>query len=132
MRRASVPIIALTCLLTAQGGVGCASHQPQAAPPAQSVALDEPALMAKLRAEVKPAPASALTLAEEGERRFGNSAAAEERGALAIQALINLQRIGAARSRAYGFLERYPAGPFSANVAAMTGVHVTPRGPASP
>jgi len=105
---------------------GCASS---GKPPAAQPALDEPALMAKLRAEVKAAPESALSLADEGERRFGDSAGAEERRALAISALVNLGRIGEARSRAYPFLERYPNGPHSANVAAMTGVHVTPRGP---
>ena len=130
MRRVPFPSFALVALLAVQGGAGCARHQ--AAPPAAPAALDEPALMTKLRAEVKPAPAAALALAEEGEQRFGDSQIAEERRALAIQALINLQRIGDARSRAYQFMERYPDGPFSANVAAMTGVHVTPRGPAEP
>jgi len=85
--------------------------------------------MARVRAQLTTAPASALTLTEEGERRFADSSFAEERRALAIQALINLDRIGAARSRAYGFLERYPSGPYSAHIAAMTGVHLTPRGP---
>ena len=131
MRRLPTPLIALAWLLAAQGGMACASHGRQgvaASPPA----LDEAALMTRLRDEVKPAPAAALALAEEGDRRFGQSPDAEERGALAIRALVNLQRIGAARSRAYEFLERYPSGPFSANVAAMTGVHVTPRGPGTP
>jgi hypothetical protein len=91
--------------------------------------LDEPALMANLRARVKSEPATALSLADEGDRRFGESPFAEERRALAIRALVNLQRIGAARSRAYGFLGRYPEGPFSGEVAAMTGVHVTPSRP---
>jgi hypothetical protein len=106
----------------------CASTSGQAATmaPAQ---LDEPALMEKLRGDVKPNPASALALADEGERRFADSPSAEERRALAIQALINLDRIGAARSRAYQFLARYPDGPYSAHVQAMTGVHPTPAGP---
>jgi|GEM_PF-6990315 len=109
---------------------GCASTGKHPAQPAgQPSVLDESALMAGMRAEVKTEPASALSVSEEAERRFGDSAFAEERRALAIQALINLGRIGSARSRAYGFLERYPDGPYSANVAAMTGVHVTPKGP---
>jgi type IV secretory pathway VirD2 relaxase len=70
-----------------------------------------------------------MALAEEGERRFADSPRAEERSALAIQALINLDRIGAARSRAYKFLARYPDGAYSAQVAATTGVHPTPVGP---
>jgi hypothetical protein len=85
--------------------------------------------MEKLRSDLRPNPASALALADEGERRFADSPYAEERRALAIQALINLDRIGAARSRAYEFLAHYPDGPYSAHVAAMTGVHPTPVGP---
>ena len=94
--------------------------------------VDEPALMEKLRLCAKSDPAAALALTEDGERRFGDSILAEERRAAAIQALIDLDRIGAARSRAYPFLERYPDGPYSAHVAAMTGVHLTPAGPTAP
>lgn len=86
--------------------------------------------MAKIRAEVKADPAAALEETEAAESRFGESPMAEERRALAIEALINLQRIGAARSKAYPFLQRYPQGPHSAHVEAMTGVHVTPTGAA--
>jgi hypothetical protein len=85
--------------------------------------------MDKLRSDLRSNPVSALALADEGEQRFADSPNAEERRALAIQALINLDRIGAARSRAYQFLARYPDGPYSAHVAAMTGVHPTPTGP---
>jgi hypothetical protein len=106
----------------------CASTSGQAATMALAQ-LDEPALMEKLRGDVKPNPASALALADEGEQRFADSPSAEERRALAIRALINLDRIGAARSRAYQFLARYPDGPYSAHVAVMTGVHPTPTGP---
>jgi hypothetical protein len=107
-------------------GLGCASRADGPPPATAPAVLDEPALMASLRASVKSEPAQALAFADEGDRRFGESPLAEERRALAIRALINLQRIGAARSRAYGFLGRYPDGPFSADIAAMTGVHVTP------
>ena len=108
---------------------GCASRAKQPSPSIGQPVLDESALMTRLRTEVKSEPSSALSLSDEGERRFGDSPSAEERRALAIRALINLDRIGAARSRAYEFLERYPQGPYTANVAAMTGVHVTPHGP---
>jgi hypothetical protein len=105
---------------------GCASTR--TAPP-EPAPLDEPSLMAKLRGAVKTAPAAALSLADEGEQRFGDSPGAEERRALAISALVNLQRIGSARSRTYEFLRRYPNGPYAAHVAAMTGVHGAPGGP---
>lgn len=100
--------------------------------PATPTPPDEAALMGKIRAEIKTAPQAALEETEEAERRFGESPMAEERRALAIDALINLQRIGAARSKATTFLERYPNGPYSAHVEAMTGVHVTPAGPGKP
>jgi outer membrane protein assembly factor BamD (BamD/ComL family) len=105
---------------------GCAGSQKAPATPAQP---DEAALMEKIRAEIKTAPQAALEETEEAERRFGESPMAEERRALAIDALINLQRIGAARSKASSFLERYPDGPHTAHVQAMTGVHPTPAGP---
>jgi hypothetical protein len=107
----------------------CASTSGSAATTAGRAELDEAAMMEKLRSDLKTNPASALALAEEGEQRFADSPLAEERRALAIQALINLGQIGAARSRAYQFLARYPDGPYSAHVAAMTGVHPTPVGP---
>ncbi|MBN2574917.1 MAG: hypothetical protein JXP73_10170 [Deltaproteobacteria bacterium] len=109
--------------------LACAGRAKPAETPAGPVLLDEPALMASLRSAANAEPEKALSLCEEGERRFGESVFAEERRALAIRALIDLQRIGAARSRAYGFLERYPDGPFSANIAAMTGVHAPPKKP---
>jgi hypothetical protein len=117
------------CWLVFLVAAGCASKSKQAAAPPGPPQLDEPGLMQALRAKVKADPSTALALADEGENRLGESAFAEERRALAIQALINLQRIGSARSRAYEFLRRYPAGPYSANVAAMTGVHAAPSGP---
>jgi len=121
---------ALGWLLSLLVVVGCANAGKPATAQVKPAELDEPALMEKLRIVAKSDPAAALALTEEGQRRFGDSARAEERRAAAIQALIDLNRIGAARSRAYQFLERYPDGPYSAHVAAMTGVHLTPTGPA--
>lgn len=119
---------AVRWLALALGVAACASTSGRASTAARSE-LDESALMEKLRNDLRPNPASALALADEGERRFADSPHAEERRALAIQALINLDRIGAARSRAYEFLAHYPDGPYSAHVQAMTGVHPTPVGP---
>jgi len=96
---------------------------------ASGVSGDEQSLMATLRTSVKTDPATAVALANEGERRFPTSSLREEREALAIRALINLQQIGAARVRAEAFLRRYPNGRFANEVAAMTGVHLTPQGP---
>jgi hypothetical protein len=85
--------------------------------------------MEKIRLTASQDPATAVALAEEGERRFPGSAATEERSALAIRALINLQRMGAARGRAEVFLQRYPGSPYSNEVAAKTGVHTTAKEP---
>jgi len=126
---ARIVTLAIGCLLVAGLAAGCARRQSTEAR-AVPAPLDETALMAKVRQSVESAPAEALALADEGEQRFGDSAAAEERRALAISALINLQRIGAARSRAYDFLRRYPDGPYSNHVSVMTGVHASPAGPA--
>ena len=85
--------------------------------------------METVRREAKTSPEVVLARADEAEQRFGDSVFAEERRALAIQALIDVGRIGEARSRTYRFLDRYPNGPYSSHIAAMTGVHVTPTGP---
>lgn len=82
--------------------------------------------MARLRQEEKGAPGAALAAADEADATFGESAYAEERRALAIQALVDLGRMGEARSRAYQFMERYPSGPFAAHVQVLTGIHPPP------
>jgi len=115
------------CLAVVAFAVCACASSPKT--PATPVQPDEVALMDKIRREVNTAPEAAFEETEEAERRFGESPMAEERRALAIDALVNLQRIGAARSRAYKFLERYPNGPYSARVEAMTGVHPLPAGP---
>jgi len=117
----------LLCVLL---GASCASGGRPRSPQAKPAEMNELALMEKIRLGAKSDPATTLALSEDGEHRFGDSTFAEERRAAAIQALIDLNRIGAARSNAYRFLERYPSGPYSARVAAMTGVHLTPKGPA--
>jgi hypothetical protein len=117
-------------LLFVLAAAGCAAGNNQSATTNPRAPMDEPSLMDKLRLCAKSDPTLALVLSDEGERRFGESPFAEERRAVAIQALIDLDRIGAARSRAYPFLERYPNGPYASHVAAMTGVHLTPVGPA--
>jgi hypothetical protein len=90
---------------------------------------EETALMDKLRANVEMEPQVTVDLADEGEKRFPESTMREEREAMAIRGLINLQKIGSARGRAELFLKRYPDGPFTAYVQNMTGVHVTPGAP---
>jgi hypothetical protein len=138
----SGPLFRLVLLATLAAGCASSGGKSAASKPATCACkahgepgygeLDEPALMAKARAQLAGAPAAALAKLGEGERRFGDSDLAEERRALAIRALVNMGEIGAARSRAYQFLERYPNGPYSADVASMTGVHPVPLGPGEP
>lgn len=107
---------------------------PPARPDARSVAgpildaaRDEAALMQAIRANVKSNPALAEASAREARQRFGDSADADERDALLVDALINQQRIGAARSETYYYLEHHPNGGYADHLVAMTGVHPRPK-----
>ena len=91
--------------------------------------MGEPALMQHLRTLVKSDPEKAEALARQDRQRFPDSADADERDALLVDALINQQRIGAARSETYYYFDHHPDGRFTEHLFAMTGVHPTPRGP---
>jgi hypothetical protein len=95
----------------------------------RSAALDERALMQQLRALVKTEPQRAEALAREARRRFPDGADADERDALLVDALINQQRIGAARDETYYYYDRHPGGRFGEHLSIMTGVRPRPRGP---
>ena len=97
-----------------------------AAPAAQ--VKDEATLMQQVRALVKSDPARAEALARDGRTRFPDGADADERDALLVDALINQQRIGAARSETYYYFDHHPTGRFTTHLFAMTGVHPTPTG----
>lgn len=71
-------------------------------------------------------PARALALATEGERLFGDSPRAVERRLFEIKALVKLERIGKARTKAQKYLELYPPGPMTDEVERLTGVHRRP------
>jgi uncharacterized protein YaiL (DUF2058 family) len=90
---------------------------------------DEPALLRQIRALVKSDPGKAEALAREARQRSPDSAEADERDALLVDALINQQRIGAARSETYYYFDHHPGGRFTEHLFAMTGVHPTPSGP---
>jgi len=121
-------VLALVPLALIGGGSGCATV-PRPSPSSDDAG--EAPLMQSLRQKAQASPAAALAEADQAEARFAESPFAEERRALAIQALVGLGRIGEARSRAYQFVDRYPNGPFTAQVQALTGVHPSPPvGPA--
>src|SRR5208283_415527 len=85
--------------------------------------LDEQTLMQQIRAHVKSDPQLAEALAREGRQRFADSPDADERDALLVDALINQQRIGAARSETYYYFDHHPGGRFAQHLLVMTGVH---------
>lgn len=87
--------------------------------------LDEPALLRQIRALVKSQPERAEALAREARRRSPDGAGADERDALLVDALINQQRIGAARDETYYYFDHHPSGRFSEHLFVMTGVHPT-------
>lgn len=126
-------LLPLTWSLPACGGHK-ATVQPDSTASKQvvlpAVSPEEAGLMEHIRKTVKSDPQTAVTLADEGEKRYPDSPMREEREALAIDALINMQKMGSARGRADFFLRRYPNGKYAAHVGNMTGVHPSPGGPA--
>ncbi len=92
---------------------------------------DEATILRKIRDNVRSNPQLAETLAREARARFGDSAEADERDALLVDALINQQRIGAARSETYYYLDHHPNGRFAEHLFVMTGVHPQPKPPAA-
>lgn len=100
-----------------------------AGPDLRAAVKDEAALMQQLRDNVKSNPELAESLAREARRRFPGSAHSDERDALLVDALINQQRIGAARSETYYYFDHHPNGRFGQHLFIMTGVHPTPKLP---
>jgi hypothetical protein len=97
--------------------------------PRQAVVPSEQDLMQQIRANVKSNPQLAESLAREDRQRFPDSPESDERDALLVDALINQQRIGAARSETYYYLDHHPDGRFAEHLFVMTGVHPRPSGP---
>ncbi len=104
-------------------------RSPDAGPTPRPAAAGERALLLQARAFVKSDPPRAEALARESRRRFPDGATADERDALLVDALINQQRIGAARDETYYYFDHHPRGRFAEHLAIMTGVHPRPRGP---
>jgi outer membrane protein assembly factor BamD (BamD/ComL family) len=67
-------------------------------------------------------PAAALAAADDHARRFASGAYAEEREALAVQALARAGRTNEARARGERFRARYPRSLFLPNVETAIGV----------
>lgn len=82
-------------------------------------AAAEIALLAEIKAAIDRAPARALRLAEQGQRRFGDGYLHHEREGLAIVALHALGRRDEAAARASAYLARYPHSSMSERVRAL-------------
>ena len=93
------------------------------------VVFNEQSLMQQIRAHVKSDPQLAEARAREGRPRFADSPDADERDALLVDALINQQRIGSARSETYYYFDHHPGGRFAEHLFVMTGVHPSPPRP---
>jgi hypothetical protein len=106
-----------------------AGQEVRAGHDARAALLDEKALLGQIRALVRSDPARAEALAREARRRFPDGAEADERDALLVDALINQQRIGAARDETYYYFDHHPRGRFAEHLFVMTGVHPRPGRP---
>lgn len=73
---------------------------------------DEYALLRAARGALAREPARALSLADQHARQFASGMLAQEREAIAVDALVRLGQIGSARVRAQRFLRNYPQSPY--------------------
>jgi len=92
----------------------------------------EAAATARLHEAVRTNPDEALALLDALDRAHpgASDAAAEERAALRVDALVFARRIGLARDAAEVFLQRYPDGARAQHIEMLTGVHPHPAEPA--
>jgi hypothetical protein len=93
------------------------------------MAASDEQLLARIRGDVRSNPEQAESLVREARARFPNSPHADEWDALLVDALVNQQRIGAARSQTYYYYDHHPGGSFAAHLFTLTGVHPIPAGP---
>ncbi len=102
-----------------------ASASPAARPPASSTTtvydpLEETRHLSALRQESDPH--RALSMADEGNRRFAGGSFREEREAIAIDALARLGRDAEAKRAAETFLVTYPTSPLASKVRRAAGL----------
>jgi hypothetical protein len=90
---------------------------------------EEQFLVEQVRALVRADPVRAEALARESRQRFPQGETADERDALLVDALVNQQRIGAARDESYYYFQHHPGGQFGEHLFIMTGARPAPQGP---
>lgn len=102
-----------------------ASHKPTSPTPRAPAGSNEVDLLRRAQAVLATQPARALALTSEHQRRFRGGALAEEREALAIEALRRLGRTQEAQRRAAQFQRRYPQ---SVHASRVLGTAAQPAG----
>ena len=92
----------------------------QARPPSRSAQLDEERALLDIArtALVRDDAGAALASLDQHTRRFPRPLLAEEREAIAVQALVKVGRVAEARARGAAFQERWPASIFGTAVRA--------------
>jgi hypothetical protein len=88
--------------------------------------------MTEIRTSVATSPERAIALIDAADRAHPAGAAAAERLALRVDALVKLGKIGAARDSAEKYLELHPNGPAAEHIEVLTGVHPRPPPPPTP
>jgi hypothetical protein len=105
-----------------------ATHEvPTPQPPLDTERSSEEALMREAERVLTAAPQQTLALIEAADQRFGS--AVEARRKLEIEALVRLQRIGLAHSKADRFYRAFPDSPSIREIERRTGYHPRPTGP---
>ena len=82
-------------------------------PPAVDGPAEELDLLVRIKQKASSDPASALSLVEEGHRRFPRGSFYQERESIAVLALSQLGRTTEARERAKHFLDAHPQSPYA-------------------
>jgi hypothetical protein len=91
---------------------------PPESPSTEGVSSDEFALLRAARQAVAAQPERALSLTEEHAQRFPKGMLAQEREAIAIEALAKLGRATQAQARAQTFLKAHPGSPYRPRIDA--------------
>jgi TolA-binding protein len=100
----------------AQAGASDATAGVSQALPASQLSEENRALLQARQALRSNDPAGALSLLEQSQKRFPRGALAEEREALAIEALARLGETTRAAARAQAFSRNYPRSPHAADI----------------
>jgi hypothetical protein len=86
---------------------------------------DELARVARARRHLRTDPTEALRLLSDLDRTHPRGIMLEERGVLAIDALVREGRLDEARARARQFLRAYPRSPYTDQITRSTGLSAT-------